>query len=97
MGNEASAAMAVASAKGKFNNTMSQINESLEGQPKSENSGPASKKEMDERRTKRLEEYQAKQEASAERKSKLSQQWASHRQQNADPAPKKSFFSASDK
>jgi uncharacterized protein YaiL (DUF2058 family) len=90
MGNEASSAMAVANAKGQFNKTMADVNEQL-GVGNKKTEGPANKKERDERRKEHEADYKYKQEARAERKAKLEEQWSAHKQQNSEPA-KKGFF-----
>jgi uncharacterized protein YaiL (DUF2058 family) len=94
MGNEASSAMAAANVKSQFNKSMADVNQQLGGGKKTE--GPTNKKERDERRKENEADYKYKQEARAERKAKLEQQWSSHRQQNSEPA-KKGFFGGATK
>lgn len=83
MGNDVSSM----AAQQKFKSTMNEINESL-GNVAKEASGPTNKKEAKERRNQREEDYKQKQKERAERKSKLSEQWAASRQ-GAPPPPKK--------
>jgi hypothetical protein len=98
MGNDASTAMAVVNAKKQFQSGMNEINDKVNGQPKSETDklGPANRKEQDTRRKEREDEYKDKQEARAIRKAKLEQQWSSHRQDNTVPV-KKGFFGSAAK
>eukprot|EP00522_Entomoneis_paludosa_P014799 CAMPEP_0172450102 /NCGR_PEP_ID=MMETSP1065-20121228/8597_1 /TAXON_ID=265537 /ORGANISM="Amphiprora paludosa, Strain CCMP125" /LENGTH=96 /DNA_ID=CAMNT_0013201875 /DNA_START=30 /DNA_END=320 /DNA_ORIENTATION=+ len=93
MGNDASTMVAMAGAKAKMNATLGDINKSLDGQPKQEDAGyagVATKKESDQRRKDREREYELKKKERAARKSKLSEQWASHRQANEEKPEKKS-------
>lgn len=91
MGNQASAALAVANAKSKMNSTMDEINKGLKTQPKSD--GPKNRREHELRRKEREMEFREKQVARAERKSKLSEKWAAHHQENTEAPAKKGLFS----
>ena len=90
MGNQASTAMATVAAKNQFNDTMKQINSSLNEQPKKD--GAPSRREQEQRKKEREEAFKEKQAERAARKAKLSEQWASHKKDNSE-APKKGFFS----
>lgn len=77
-----------------FDQTMKKINDALEGTAKTETDGLAGCKNRGQakKRTKeRKAEFKSKQKERSERTFKMSQQWAAHRNQNAD-RPKKSFF-----
>jgi hypothetical protein len=93
MGNEASAAMAVANAKSNINKQLDQINEKLATQPKSD--GPKNKREHQQRRKEREEEYKDKQAERAARKQKLAEKWSTHHHENTALETKKGFFSRS--
>ena len=94
MGNQASAAMAVANAKSQLKGGMKDLNERISGQPKDEKdglAGCANRKESQQRRKERQEDYKKRQTERAERKKALSEKWASHRQMNS-AAQKKSWI-----
>jgi hypothetical protein len=89
MGNDASHAVAMAGAKNQLGNINQQLGlgDGGEAQKKREQeaqlAGVATKKEAQERRRQRELDYKEKQRDRAERKSKLSEQWAKHRQDNS--------------
>ena len=95
MGNEASTAMAVASAKANMNKTMDDINKSLEGTATKEDpgyKGVATKKESNQRRKDREREYELKKKERSQRKAKLSEKWEQNKKANEDKSEKKSSY-----
>ena len=100
MGNGTSKSDAVTVATGRSlvsNNSetmMKKIHDALDGTAKCETDGMVgckNRSEAKKRAKERKSEFQVKQKERLERKSKLSEQWASHRDQNAARA-KKSLF-----
>jgi hypothetical protein len=81
MGNQASQAMAGASAKNQLNETSKNINNLLGNQPKKD--GAPSNAEKNQQKKEREEAYKEKQAERAARKSKLSEQWSAHKKDNA--------------
>jgi len=82
MGNDVSTNVAMAGAKGKFDNAMKDINEQLGGHSKQGDpvdTGVTNKKDMEKRRAQREADYKMKQAARAERKAKLTEAWAKNR------------------
>ncbi len=93
MGNEASAAIAVASAKSQFDGVMKDVNTALSNVQKKEQ--PTTQKEMKVRQKERQAEYEKKKQERAEKKSSISKQWAENKRANTDGTEKKSLFGGS--
>lgn len=94
MGNEASTTMQAAEAKVQLDRTMKKIEASLDGTAKKDTDGFVgckNRREANKRSKQRQAEYKNKQKERSERKSKLSQQWTEHRDQNAE-RPKRALF-----
>ena len=97
MGNGSSKAdkSAQAKAQGQVQETIKKIQESLDSTAKTETDGLVgckSRGAAKQRKKERRAEFQLRQKERTERKSKLSQQWEDHRDQNREPRPKKSLF-----
>jgi hypothetical protein len=88
MGNDASTAVAGASAKKQFNEAMEGVNDVLginknDDDPKKKSLGPANKREQEQRAREREAEYKQKQDDRAARKAKLADQWAANKKANS--------------
>jgi len=90
MGNNPSSAIATAGAKHKLNSTMKEINGALGSER--DPSTAAKARELAERKKERDAAFLEKQQQRQARKSKLSEQWASHKKSNAEDQPKKGLW-----
>ena len=90
MGNEASSAIAMASAKSQFNGVMKDVNDALANVQKKEQ--PTTQKEMKARQKERQAEYEKKKQERAEKKFSISKQWAENKKSNTEVGEKKSIF-----
>lgn len=89
MGNEASAAIAMAGAKNHLDGVMKDVNEALSNVQKKDQ--PVTKRDMKIRQKEREEEYNAKKKERAEKKMNISKQWEENKRANTG-TEKKSIF-----